>query len=111
MKRRYRWRKKTGEDAARIMVDLLWDKLDVNLPETAISTLHRMGSQPNPGSYSRKRHYPIIVRLVSYKDQRTIYNNKKKLMGTGAGRPVLSATGGAEEVDGTVPGSKHRTNE
>ncbi|KAG8246518.1 hypothetical protein J6590_082901 [Homalodisca vitripennis] len=94
-------------DTDRIVVDLCWDKLGVNLPASAISRLHRVSGQPKPGPDGRKRHSPIIVRLVSYQDQQTIYNNKKKQEygHHRAERPDLAAVGGTGfETPGTQDG-------
>ncbi|KAG8321973.1 hypothetical protein J6590_034361 [Homalodisca vitripennis] len=43
---------------------------------------HNFQLKPGPDD-GKMRLRPVIVHLVSYQDRRTIYNNKKKLNGTG----------------------------
>lgn len=74
---------KKGEDTDKLIVELCRTKLGVDLPTSAISRSHRVGSQPQPGPDGRRRHRPIIVRFVSYRDRRAVYGAKKLLKGTG----------------------------
>uniref|UniRef100_A0A1B6MF41 Uncharacterized protein n=1 Tax=Graphocephala atropunctata TaxID=36148 RepID=A0A1B6MF41_9HEMI len=72
-----------GENTDAIVVGLCRDKLGVDLPVSAICRSHRVGGHPRPGPDGSKRHRPIIVRFVSYRDRRAVYGHKKNLKGTG----------------------------
>lgn len=72
-----------GEDTDKIVAELCQDKLGIQLPPDAISRSHRVGKRQEPGADGRERHRPIIVRFVSYRARRTVFQSKKKLKGTG----------------------------
>lgn len=74
---------RTGEDTDLIVRELCRDKLGVELREEALCRTHRVGRQPQPGPNGEKRHRPIIVRFVSYRDRRLVYGAKKNLKGSG----------------------------
>jgi len=74
---------KVGESTDTIVMQLLKDKLNVDLPLERLQRSHRVGRKPEPDSQGRPRHRPIIVRFLSYRDKRQVFTNKKKLKDSG----------------------------
>lgn len=73
-----------GEDTDQLIVKLCQEKLDVDLPVSAICRSHRIGvKSQQEQSTDQQRHRPITVRFVSYRDRRRVFEQKKKLKGSG----------------------------
>lgn len=73
---------KEGEDTDRVVIGLC-ESLGVDLPVSAICRSHRVGRSPAPEADGKKKGRPLIVRFMSYRDRRQVFNVKKKLKGTG----------------------------
>lgn len=71
------------ENTDQLVLDVVNTKMGLDLPLAAIDRSHRVGRRPQPGPDGKMRHRPIIVRLVSYRDRRSIFQSKKKLKGSG----------------------------
>lgn len=72
-----------GEDTDALVVELCRSKLGVELSTGDICRSHRVGQQPEPNADGKKRSRGIIVRFVSYRVRRKIYDAKKMLKGSG----------------------------
>ena len=68
-----------GENTDQICIDLINEKLDINLTEKDIDRSHRIGMKKDDNNKSR----PIILKLVRYNTRKRIFLNKKRLKGTG----------------------------
>lgn len=71
------------EDTDQLVLKMCRDKLDIDLPVTAVCRSHRVGRQPEPAPDGRSRHRPIIVRFTSYRERRRVFDAKKRLKGSG----------------------------
>ena len=67
------------ENTDKIVIDLVNDKLGVNVTENDIDRSHRIGEKKDDSTKSR----PIIVKLVRHNTRKKIFDNKKRLKGTG----------------------------
>lgn len=55
----------------------------MDFPGESLSQLHRGGRQHEASDDGSRRHWPIIVRLASYRFRRFVFNIKKRLKGSG----------------------------
>lgn len=82
-----------GEDTDHLVLSLCKDRLKVDMSVEKIDRSHRVGRKQEPGPDGKVRPRPIIVRFVSYRDRRTVFNAKKLLKDTGVTiREDLTAT-------------------
>ena len=65
------------EDTDRKAHELFTGQLGLDLVEKDIARSHRLGKR------SEGRNRPIIVRLLSYRQKKSVYDQKKKLKGSG----------------------------
>ena len=68
---------KRDEDTDKIAHELVTERLGVPVIDRDIARSHRLGRKTDGTSR------PIIVRLLSYRQKKSIYDQKKKLKGTG----------------------------
>ena len=66
------------ENTDNIVLNVIKEHLDIELSVKVFDRSHRIGK-----SNSKSKRRPIIVKFISYNDRRTIFNNKKRLKGTG----------------------------
>ena len=66
------------ENTGNIVLNVIKEHLDIELSVKDFDRSHRIGK-----SYSKSKRRPIIVKFISYNDRRAIFNNKKRLKGTG----------------------------
>ena len=57
---------------------IIKERLDIELSVKDLDRSHRIGK-----SNSKSKRSPIRVKFISYNDRREIFNNKKRLKGTG----------------------------
>ena len=66
------------ENTDNIVLNVIKEHLDIELSVKDLDRSHRIVKR---NSSSKRR--PIIVKFISYNDRREIFNNKKRLKGTG----------------------------
>ena len=66
------------ENTDNIVLNVIKEHLDIELSVKDFDKSHRIGK-----SNSKSKRRPIIVKFISYNDRRAIFNNKKRLKGTG----------------------------
>ena len=66
------------ENTDNIVLNVIKEHLDIELLVKDFDRSHRTGK-----SNSKSKRRPIIVKFISYNDRRAIFNNKKRLKGTG----------------------------
>ena len=66
------------ENTDNIVLNVIKEHLDIELLVKDFDRSHRFGK-----SNSKSKRRPIIVKFISYNDRRAIFNNKKRLKGTG----------------------------
>lgn len=71
------------ENTDQLVLDIVREKMGVELKVEAIERSHRVGAKPRPRDDGTTPHRPIIVRFCSYRDRRRVFEEKKKLKGTG----------------------------
>lgn len=71
-----------GEDTDDQVIRVFKDKLGVDVSKGDIDRSHRVGEQPEPSQDGTVRWRPIIVKFVSYREKRKVYEKKKLLKGT-----------------------------
>ena len=67
------------EDTDEMVLDVINNKLNIEMTHISIDRSHRMGKRKNPGQKPRA----IIVKFTQYKDRHHVFRNKKLLKGTG----------------------------
>ncbi|KAI5747791.1 hypothetical protein M8J77_018572 [Diaphorina citri] len=67
----------TEDDCLHHVMDLIQNKLGLDLGEEVISRCHRLNSKDKTGKNAR----PIIMKFYSYKHRRMVFGQKKKLKG------------------------------
>ena len=67
------------EDADEMVLDVINDKLNMEMSQVSIERSHRLGKRKCPGQKSRA----IIVKFTRYKDRHLVFRNKKLLKGSG----------------------------
>jgi len=72
-----------SEDTDKLVISICRDKLGVVLPAEAISRSHRVGRRQDAAADGGKRPRPIIVSFTTYRTRRMVFQDKKKLKGTG----------------------------
>ena len=66
------------ENTDNIVLNVIKEHRDIELSVKDLDRSHRIGK-----SNSKSKHLPIIVKFISYNDLREMFNNKKRLKGTG----------------------------
>ena len=66
------------ENTDNIVLNVIKEHLDIELSVKDLDRSHRIGE-----SNSKSKRRPIIVKSITYNDRREIFNNKKRLKGTG----------------------------
>ena len=69
----------TTEDTEEIVLDVINNKLNIEMSQINIDRSHRLGKRKSPGQKPRA----IIVKFTRYKDRHHVFRNKKLLKGTG----------------------------
>ena len=67
------------ENTDNIVLNVIKEHLDIELSVKDLDRSHRIGKSNN----SKGKRRPIIAKFISYNDRREIFNNKKRLKGTG----------------------------
>ena len=67
------------EDTDEMVLDVINNKLNIEMSEISIDRSHRLGKRKGPGQKPRA----IIVKFTRYKDRHHVFRNKKLLKGTG----------------------------
>ena len=67
---------KPNEDTTQLALDLFNSNMNVNITLNDITRSHRIGKKTN------KKTRPIIVKFLSYRPRKLVYDNKKKLKNT-----------------------------
>lgn len=75
-------RETKGEDTDDKVIRVFKEKLNLDIQKTAIDRSHRVGQQPEPNEDGSARWRPIIVKFVSYREKRLVYEKKKLLKGS-----------------------------
>lgn len=73
---------KKGENTDTLLIDIFKNKLNVDVSLSDIDRSHRVGATQEPGPDGKIKHRPIIVKFVSYRVRRLVFDNKKKLKGS-----------------------------
>lgn len=73
---------KKGEDTDALLIDIFKNKLNVDVSLSDIDRSHRVGVVKAPGEDGKIKHRPIIIKFVSYRIRRQVFDNKKKLKGS-----------------------------
>lgn len=73
---------KKGENTDTLLIDIFKNKLNVDVSLSDIDRSHRVGAVQQPGPDGKIKHRPIIVKFVSYRVRRLVFENKKKLKGS-----------------------------
>ena len=68
---------KPDEDIEEIVMDVLNTKLDAGLSQRDVGRTHRVGRSRKGG----KKPRPIIVRFLSYRQRKSVFDVKRKLKG------------------------------
>ena len=66
------------ENTDNIVLNVTKEHLNIELSVKDFGRSHRIGK-----GNSKSKRRPIIVKFISYNDRRAIFNNKKRLKGTG----------------------------
>lgn len=66
------------EDVERKVLDVITNKMNVKLPESAIDRCHRIGNRQN----NRTKPRQVIVKFTSYKFRSLVFSSKKLLKGS-----------------------------
>ena len=67
------------EDTDEMVLDVINNKLNIEMSQISIDRSHRLGKRKGPGQKPRA----IIVKFTRYKDRHHVFRNKKLLKGTG----------------------------
>ena len=67
------------EDTDEMVLDVINNKLNIELSQISIDRSHRLGKRKGPGQKPRA----IIVKFTRYKDRHHVFSKKKLLKGTG----------------------------
>ena len=67
------------EDTDEMCLDVINNKLNIEMSQISIDRSHRLGKRKGPGQKPRA----IIVKFTRYKDRHHVFRNKKLLKGTG----------------------------
>ena len=62
-----------------MVLDVINNKLNIEISQISIDGSHRLGKQKGPG----QKPQAIIVKFTRYKDRHPVFSNKKLLKGTG----------------------------
>ena len=65
------------EDVEKLVMDVVNTKLEAGLQDMEVSRTHRVGRK----SIDKDKPRPIIVRFISYRQRKKVFNLKKKLKG------------------------------
>lgn len=76
-------KEKPGEDTDQLVINLCQEQLDLDLATSALCRTHRVGKKPQLDVDGRLKSRPIIVKFISYKDRRMVFEAKKRLKGSG----------------------------
>lgn len=71
-----------GEDTDAAVAKVFKEKMNIDIPIEKIERSHRVGKKIGPAEDGRPRWRPIIVRFISYRDRRRVFQAKKQLKGT-----------------------------
>ena len=66
------------EDTDEMVLDVINNKLNIEMAQISIGRSYRLGKQKGPG----QKPQAIIVKFTQYKDRHHIFRNKKLLKGT-----------------------------
>ena len=66
------------ENTDNIVLNVIKEHLDMELSVKDLDRSHKIGK-----SNCKSKRRPIIIKFISYNDRRQIFNNKKRLKGTG----------------------------
>ena len=67
------------KDTKEMVLDVINDKLNMEMSQVSIDRSHRLGKQKGPG----QKPQAIIVKFTRYKDRHLVFRNKKLLKGSG----------------------------
>ena len=67
------------EDTAKMVLDVVNNKLSIEMSQISIDRSHRLGKRKGPVQKPRA----IIVKFTRYKDRHHVFRNKKLLKGPG----------------------------
>ena len=67
------------EDTDEMVLDVINNKLNIEMSQISIDRSHRLGKRKGPGQKPRT----IIVKFTRYKDRPHVFTNKKLLKGSG----------------------------
>ena len=67
------------EDTDEMVLDVINNKLNIEMSQISIDRSHRLGKRKGPGQKPRA----IIVKFTRYKDRHHVFTNKKLLKGSG----------------------------
>ena len=67
------------EDTDEMVLDVINNKLNIEMSEISIDRSHRLGKRKGPG----QKPQAIIVKFTLYKDRHHVFRSKKLLKGTG----------------------------
>ena len=67
------------KDTKEMVLDVINDKLNMEMSQVSIDRSHRLGKRKGPGQKPRA----IIVKFTRYKDRHLVFRNKKLLKGSG----------------------------
>ena len=67
------------EDTDEMVLDVINNKLNIEMSQISIDRSHRLGKQKGP----RQKPQAIIVKFTRYKDKHHVFRNKKLLKGVG----------------------------
>ena len=76
------------ENTDNIVLNVIKEHLDVELSVKDVDRSHRIGK-----SNSKSKRKLIIVKFINYNDRREIFNNKRRLKGTGVSISESLTTG------------------
>ena len=71
---------KAKEDVEKTVMSILETKLEAGVTVNEVTRTHRLGRKRDEQS---KKPRPIIVKFLSYRQRKKVFNNKKKLKGQG----------------------------
>ena len=76
------------ENTDNVVLNVIKEHLDVELSVKDVDRSHRIGK-----SNSKSKRRLIIVKFINYNDRREIFNNKRRLKGTGVSITESLTTG------------------
>ena len=76
------------ENTDNVVLNVIKEHLDVELSVKDVDRSHRIGK-----SNSKSKRKLIIVKFINYNDRREIFNNKRRLKGTGVSITESLTTG------------------